>query len=257
MESPAPRPHLHVSGEMLGQAISSVLPDRLSRAALVEAYDEEYDRCVVQLGTSHANLPKASCTECYRVLHFFKMPPPRSCYVTLMRRKLGLLIVEDEADWQLASNLLDLMKMTGSDFTNTFRLLSSFSMPSLPVGGEALSQGLLSPASDSSLASSSGHERASDNVLEAIMLGRAETDELVRLAAPRIPMAQLQMLSMLVHRDPALLHALGMSVQVGRCGKARGCFVSSEFNRPPTFIRWSENPPLFQVCNNGTIIKYC
>ena len=198
---------------MLSQALSSVLPDRISRAALVEAYDEEYDRCrLYYRHLSHYSL-KTLCI----VLNIKMFLPMHTgihhvntcrCYMAIMRKKLGLLVLEEEADSCLVSDLLDLMKLTGSDFTNTFRLLSAFPM------GPMSSQ---TPVFNSSSEGSGGTESHIDGpIIETVISGRAETSELVRMSASRMPMAQLQMLSMLVHRDAALLHAMGMSAQVGQ-----------------------------------------
>ena len=51
-----------------------------------------------------------------------------------MRRKLGLLQVDGaEEDQELVTDLLQVMHDTGADFTNTFRRLATFPMPS-PTG---------------------------------------------------------------------------------------------------------------------------
>ena len=129
------------------------------------------------------------------------------CNMTIMRKKLGLLVLEEEADSRLVSDLLDLMKLTGSDFTNTFRLLSTFPKGPMPSH---------TPVFNSSSDGSGTESHIDGPILEAVISGRAETAELVRMSASRMPVAQLQMLSMLVHRDAALLHAMGMSAQVGQ-----------------------------------------
>lgn len=47
-----------------------------------------------------------------------------------MRRKLGLLEVDGaEEDQELITDLLQVMHDTGADFTNTFRRLANFPMP--------------------------------------------------------------------------------------------------------------------------------
>lgn len=49
-----------------------------------------------------------------------------------MRRKLGLMAVDGaEEDQELINDLLQTMHDTGADFTNTFRCLSQFPMPSV------------------------------------------------------------------------------------------------------------------------------
>lgn len=53
-----------------------------------------------------------------------------------MRRKLGLLALDGaEEDQELINDLLQTMQDTGADFTNTFRCLSRFPMPSTATSG--------------------------------------------------------------------------------------------------------------------------
>ena len=53
-----------------------------------------------------------------------------------MRRKLGLLALDGaEEDQELINDLLQTMQDTGADFTNTFRCLSKFPMPSTATSG--------------------------------------------------------------------------------------------------------------------------
>ena len=59
------------------------------------------------------------------------------CYWVTMRRKLGLLEVDGaEEDQELITDLLQVMHDTGADFTNTFRRLSNFPMPSTQPQGQ-------------------------------------------------------------------------------------------------------------------------
>ncbi|GAX75938.1 hypothetical protein CEUSTIGMA_g3381.t1 [Chlamydomonas eustigma] len=151
----------------LGEALSPVLPERLTRGVLHEAYDDVYDRL----------------------------------YISLMRKKLGLLKRQEEEDLHLVTDILEAMHQTGSDFTNTFRQLSSIPLPSKNVSLTADSNG--GPEAGS----------ASTALLSTIMAHRATKEELVRMADSRMPSANLQMLMLLLHRDPALLHALGTNPQ--------------------------------------------
>uniref|UniRef100_UPI0037E8CEDE selenoprotein O2 n=1 Tax=Semicossyphus pulcher TaxID=241346 RepID=UPI0037E8CEDE len=57
------------------------------------------------------------------------MPTYEAFYLGIMRKKLGLVRKEEEADSELISDLLSLMHNTGADFTNTFRLLSRVPWP--------------------------------------------------------------------------------------------------------------------------------
>ncbi|XP_053271224.1 selenoprotein O2 isoform X2 [Pleuronectes platessa] len=50
-------------------------------------------------------------------------------YLSIMRKKLGLVSREEAEDGQLISDLLRVMHNTGADFTNTFRLLSRVPWP--------------------------------------------------------------------------------------------------------------------------------
>ena len=53
-----------------------------------------------------------------------------------MRQKLGLLAADGaEEDQELINDLLQTMHDTGADFTNTFRCLSKFPMPSAAPSG--------------------------------------------------------------------------------------------------------------------------
>ncbi|KAL0962989.1 hypothetical protein UPYG_G00348070 [Umbra pygmaea] len=57
------------------------------------------------------------------------MPLYETFYLANRRRKLGLLRQKEPEDKELVSDLLQLMRNTGADFTNTFRLLSRLSVP--------------------------------------------------------------------------------------------------------------------------------
>ena len=120
-------------------------------------------------------------------------------YLAIMRHKLGLLSSNnnDAGDGALISDLLEVMHMTGSDYSRTFRLLARFPLPPLIA------------RSSEDVAVDGGW----GGVLEALISERAEKDDLVRAAAPRMPLENLQMLSMLMHRDQMLLHALGINPQ--------------------------------------------
>ncbi|KAL6473561.1 hypothetical protein MHYP_G00171220 [Metynnis hypsauchen] len=64
------------------------------------------------------------------------MPLYRNFYLGNMRRKLGLLRREEPEDEELVEDLLKIMHNTGSDFTNTFRLLSSVCCPLVGESGQ-------------------------------------------------------------------------------------------------------------------------
>ncbi|XP_021494669.1 protein adenylyltransferase SelO, mitochondrial isoform X2 [Meriones unguiculatus] len=76
----------------LAEALEPELPLQLGEAIIAEEYDREFQR------------------------H----------YLQKMRKKLGLVRVEQEEDGTLVAKLLETMHLTGADFTNTFCVLSSF-----------------------------------------------------------------------------------------------------------------------------------
>nr|XP_019955404.1 PREDICTED: selenoprotein O-like isoform X1 [Paralichthys olivaceus] len=57
------------------------------------------------------------------------MPTYEAFYLSIMRKKLGLVSREEAEDRKLISDLLCVMHNTGADFTNTFRLLSRVPWP--------------------------------------------------------------------------------------------------------------------------------
>uniref|UniRef100_A0A3Q4GDP5 Selenoprotein O n=1 Tax=Neolamprologus brichardi TaxID=32507 RepID=A0A3Q4GDP5_NEOBR len=57
------------------------------------------------------------------------MPTYKAFYLSIMRKKLGLVRIEEVEDRELVSDLLRVMHNTGADFTNTFRLLSCVPWP--------------------------------------------------------------------------------------------------------------------------------
>ncbi|XP_005752259.1 selenoprotein O2 [Pundamilia nyererei] len=57
------------------------------------------------------------------------MPTYKAFYLSIMRKKLGLVRIEEVEDRELVSDLLRVMHNTGADFTNTFRLLGRVPWP--------------------------------------------------------------------------------------------------------------------------------
>ncbi|GAA5864887.1 hypothetical protein JCM8547_009261 [Rhodosporidiobolus lusitaniae] len=88
-------------------------------------------------GMEEVNTIKADFTQIFRAE-----------YERLMRLRLGLATA-DEGDFQLVSNLLDLLETHELDFTNSFRLLSQFTSTSSP-SFQLFLDALLSSASSSS-----------------------------------------------------------------------------------------------------------
>ncbi|KAG2449256.1 hypothetical protein HYH02_006001 [Chlamydomonas schloesseri] len=170
--------------ERLAEAVRAVLPEGRGKRAVAEVFDATY----------------------------------RKTYVSLMRRKLGLVgagaatDAEEEAaaggggasllseaaaeDEALAASLLSTMEATGADFTNTFRCLSRFPTPAAGTD----------PSSPAAV--------EAGGVLDYLLTQCCDAATLVAAAAPRIPPQNLQMLVMLSQKNPELLHQMGVSQQM-------------------------------------------
>ena len=61
-------------------------------------------------------------------------PLVRSEWLSTFRRKLGLLLLEEEGDEELIEGMLATMQRSGADFTNTFRSLSRIDPPTTDEG---------------------------------------------------------------------------------------------------------------------------
>ncbi|XP_060077321.1 protein adenylyltransferase SelO, mitochondrial-like [Ylistrum balloti] len=107
-------------------------------------------------------------------------------YTQKMRKKLGLLKTELQEDGLLVEKLLETMKTTGADFTNTFRCLSR-----LPLPGNT------------------DYDSAVAEVTEYILSQCATVEELKLSCKPTMDPRQLQMFMMLMQTNPGLLNALG------------------------------------------------
>uniref|UniRef100_A0A383WE17 Selenoprotein O n=1 Tax=Tetradesmus obliquus TaxID=3088 RepID=A0A383WE17_TETOB len=144
--------------------------------------------------------------------------------------------VEDDS---LIADLLSLMHRTGADFTNTFRLLAEMPMPASSssstqaaassgidnnkdAAGEAAAaaaDGADAPAGDAAAAAAaagaaagSGDDNDDFGGLLPLLLGQlAGPAEMAAGAKPAMPLENVQMLMMLAARDPAVLHALGVT----------------------------------------------
>lgn len=156
----------------LAEAIQGALP--LSKAKQeLEIFDQEFDRC----------------------------------YWASMRRKLGLVEVDGgEEDQELMTDLLQVMHDTGADFTNTFRRLANFPMPTTHPQGEQDRQPTAAGPSGS------GHE--STAMEEQLLNNLAPSEVMAKAAKPRLPIEQLQFLQMLAGKDPAILAQFGASAQM-------------------------------------------
>jgi uncharacterized protein YdiU (UPF0061 family) len=109
-------------------------------------------------------------------------------YMETMRNKLGLALQLD-GDTALIESLFETMRLTGADFTNTFRNLNRVDIP--------------------------GHEpmelQESDEALESLVLSVAPPKTLAKAAAPSVPPEQLRMLIMLAQQNPQMLMMFGKS----------------------------------------------
>uniref|UniRef100_G1L6H0 Selenoprotein O n=1 Tax=Ailuropoda melanoleuca TaxID=9646 RepID=G1L6H0_AILME len=112
----------------------------------------------------------------------------RRHYLQKMRRKLGLVRAELDGDAALVAGLLETMRLTGADFTNTFYLLSSF-----PVGPESL--GL-------------------PEFLAALTAQCASLEELKLAFRPQMDPRQLSMMLMLAQSNPQLFALIGTRANI-------------------------------------------
>ncbi|KAG8439859.1 hypothetical protein GDO86_005869 [Hymenochirus boettgeri] len=133
--------------EKLAEALVPELPLDVSQSILNEEYDTEFQR------------------------H----------YMQKMRKKLGLIQLELEDDSQLVSDLFKTMNITGSDFTNTFRVLSKFS----------------------------GHQEKVDDFVEILVQQCASIEELKVAFKPRMDPRQLSVMLMLAQSNPQLFALIG------------------------------------------------
>ncbi|KAM3925321.1 protein adenylyltransferase SelO, mitochondrial [Leptodactylus fuscus] len=136
----------------LAEALVPELPLDISQKILEEEYDVEFQRS----------------------------------YLHKMRKKLGLTQLELEEDSKLISDLLDTMNLTGSDFTNTFRVLSKFS----------------------------GNAGDIDGFLNIIIEQCASMEELKVGFKPKMDPRQLTMMLMLAQSNPQLFAMIGSKANI-------------------------------------------
>ncbi|KAM4749712.1 protein adenylyltransferase SelO, mitochondrial [Rhinophrynus dorsalis] len=135
--------------EKLAEALVPELPLDISQSILNEEYDAEFQR------------------------H----------YMQKMRKKLGLIQLELEEDSKLVSDLLEVMNLTGSDFTNIFRLLSKYS----------------------------GDKENIDEFLDLVVQQCASLEELKVAYKPKVDPRQFSMMMMLAQSNPQLFSLFGMN----------------------------------------------
>ncbi|KAM4675545.1 protein adenylyltransferase SelO, mitochondrial [Discoglossus pictus] len=138
----------------LGEALVPELPLDLSLSIIDEEYDAEFQK------------------------H----------YIQKMRRKLGLIQLELEEDTKLVSDLLETMNVTGSDFTNIFRLLSKYS----------------------------GNVDNSEEFMDSVIQQCASMEELKVAFRPKMDPRQLSMMLMLAQTNPRLFELIGTQANINK-----------------------------------------
>uniref|UniRef100_A0A670YIC5 Selenoprotein O n=2 Tax=Pseudonaja textilis TaxID=8673 RepID=A0A670YIC5_PSETE len=111
-------------------------------------------------------------------------------YLQIMRRKLGLIQLQIDEDHKLVLELLETMHITGADFTNTFRLLSSF-----PVDFDPLNL---------------------EEFLDQISKQCASLEELKVAYKPQMDPRQLSMMLMLAQSNPQLFALFGTKSNINK-----------------------------------------
>ncbi|CAI5785317.1 Selenoprotein O [Podarcis lilfordi] len=111
-------------------------------------------------------------------------------YLQTMRKKLGLIQLRLDDDNKLVSDLLETMRVTGADFTNTFRLLSSFPADSDPLKLEEF--------------------------LDKISKECASLEELKVAYKPQMDPRQLSMMLMLAQSNPQLFALIGTKSNINK-----------------------------------------
>uniref|UniRef100_A0A670JAC1 Selenoprotein O n=2 Tax=Podarcis muralis TaxID=64176 RepID=A0A670JAC1_PODMU len=111
-------------------------------------------------------------------------------YLQTMRKKLGLIQLRLDDDNKLVSDLLETMRVTGADFTNTFRLLSSFPADSDPLKLEEF--------------------------LDKISKQCASLEELKVAYKPQMDPRQLSMMLMLAQSNPQLFALIGTKSNINK-----------------------------------------
>ncbi|MEE6481110.1 hypothetical protein FKM82_012755 [Ascaphus truei] len=109
-------------------------------------------------------------------------------YMQNMRHKLGLIQLQLDEDNKLVADFLETMHLTGSDFTNTFRVLSKFSGKSDDI----------------------------EDFLETIVEQCASMEELKVASRPKMDPRQLSMMLMLAQSNPQLFALIGTKANINK-----------------------------------------
>ncbi|KAM5171107.1 protein adenylyltransferase SelO, mitochondrial [Mantella aurantiaca] len=153
------------------------------------AYKKQPEICKWNLGKfAEALVPELSLDMSKNILEEEYDAEFQRHYMQKMRKKLGLLKLELEEDSKLIADLLDTMNVTGSDFTNTFRVLSKFSGCSSDIGA----------------------------FLSTIAEQCATMEELKVVYKPKMDPRQLSVLLMLAQSNPQLFALIGSKANINK-----------------------------------------
>lgn len=153
------------------------------------AYNKQPEICKWNLGKlAEALVPELSLDISKNILEEEYDAEFERHYMQKMRKKLGLLKLQLEEDSKLISDLLDTMNLTGSDFTNTFRILSKFSGCSSDI----------------------------DDFLSSVTEQCATLEELKVVYKPKMDPRQLSVLLMLAQSNPQLFALIGSKANISK-----------------------------------------
>lgn len=153
------------------------------------AYNKQPEICKWNLGKlAEALVPELPLQISHEILEEEYDVEFQRHYLQKMRRKLGLIQLELEEDGKLISDFLDTMNLTGSDFTNTFRVLSKFS----------------------------GNAGDIDGFLNIIIEQCSSMEELKVAFKPKMDPRQLTMMLMLAQSNPQLFALIGSKANISQ-----------------------------------------
>ncbi|OCT89072.1 hypothetical protein XELAEV_18017693mg [Xenopus laevis] len=151
------------------------------------AYNKQPEICKWNLGKlAEALVPELPIDISQSILDEEYDAEFRKHYMQKMRKKLGLIRLELDDDSQLVSDLLETMNITGSDFTNSFRVLSKFS----------------------------GDEADIQDFLNIMVEQCASVEELKVVFRPKMDPRQLSMMLMLAQSNPQLFSLIGTQANI-------------------------------------------
>uniref|UniRef100_A0A8C1ZHN7 Selenoprotein O n=1 Tax=Cyprinus carpio TaxID=7962 RepID=A0A8C1ZHN7_CYPCA len=124
------------------------------------------------------------------------LPLYNGFYLSNMRKKLGLLMMEEPEDEMLITELMQTMHNTGADFTNTFRSLSQISCPTQQEGED--------------------ETEAIKQATELLLQQCASLEELKAANRPTMDPRELAMLLSMAQSNPALFQMISDRKTVAR-----------------------------------------